>query len=660
MQIALRGTLLAAILALVALLAFAVRILPLQWGAFLSEFDPYWHNYVAQRVVDQGFLSVYGWTDTRTWFPFGRIVDTTTPMGLPYTVAVFHMFVNGIGFRVPVTEISIYTPPVMAAVTSVAIYFLGKDVGGKGVGLLAALFLALNSAFISRTTLGFLKHETVGILAIILIVFFFLRAIDTNRPFRSSILYGVLAGLAVTYLNISWGAFLFMSLVMPLLAVVLILLGKYSTRLFLAYSLAMGLSLLLSAPFPRFGFSFLSSLPALAIMWGFVVLLIAEASRSARRVDWRILFVVVLVIVTAAGIIVASQSDLSSLPGKTIGVLDPTQRTGPSGTIVGSVAEHRLATWSAFYIEFGNLLLFAPLGLLFAMKRRRNEDIFLVLAGLVSLYFASSFIRLTLVMAPFFAVLAAYGFIMVARPFYGALSKGTPIARTKFSPKILPQLGIIFIIVLASLFVPTFIRSVDGANTPATIASASAPIREFRADWFEAFSWMQSNVPANEPILAWWDYGYWIAFVGNRTSIADNATLDTKQIASIGKILLSEESTAISLASEQFGAKYILIFVTTSPGPQGHGPWGFGDEGKWVFMADIANGFFPEISRSTVDKDGNGLPDTETLMGKAIEFAVGRNVDFTSSEVAFVSSSHELLGTDRPSTQVIIIKAKET
>jgi len=73
-------------------------------------------------------------------------------------------------------------------------------------------------------------------------------------------------------------------------------------------------------------------------------------------------------------------------------------------------------------------------------------------------------------------------------------------------------------------------------------------------------------------------------------------------------------------------------------------------------MAAIAHGYHPEISRESVDKDENGLPDPETLLGKAIIYAAGYPVEFESCEVAYVSPSHQDLQEMKPTTQVIILK----
>ena len=60
-----RGTIIEAIaLSLIFIVALAVRIMPIRWGFYLNEFDPYLQWRMAQYVVDHGFLAWFSWHDT--------------------------------------------------------------------------------------------------------------------------------------------------------------------------------------------------------------------------------------------------------------------------------------------------------------------------------------------------------------------------------------------------------------------------------------------------------------------------------------------------------------------------------------------------------------------------------------------------------------------
>ena len=58
-------------------------------------------------------------------------------------------------------------------------------------------------------------------------------------------------------------------------------------------------------------------------------------------------------------------------------------------------------------------------------------------------------------------------------------------------------------------------------------------------DWIDAMSWIKENTPSDSVIFSWWDYGYWIQTLSERTTLADNATLSTDQIEKIARTFLS-------------------------------------------------------------------------------------------------------------------------
>ena len=652
-------------LILIFFIAFTVRILPLKWGAYLSEFDPFWHWYVAKHIVENGVEWIFkdSWIDLRTWFPYGRHVASSTPMGLPLTAAAFYMLLKGLGLKISLLDVAIYLPPFMAAVTCLTLYFWGKDVGGRETGILAGLFLALNTAYIGRTTLGFFKHESVGIFAIVLFSLLFFRALNQKKPFRTTILYSASAGLALAYLNISWGAFYYMLGLIPLYVLISILIRQYTRRLLVTYTIVMVVSTLLTLPFPRPGHSLLTSLGFLSVLAGFLLLVLYEVLRRFRFKITLLPAVVCVALVIAVSAGLYFSGIVSPLATKFLAVVNPiVRKTSPFAPIVESVAEHKMSTWATFYYGFGTLLFLMVIGLFFAFKRGRPVDVYLILFALTSVYTASSFIRLNLILAPAVCLLAAYGITGVVKPLMAAIKNVWHPSKEKRKalPAINPIVGLIFVFILILSLAPSFMRGLDSAYMPVTIASASVPIKEYREDWFDALKWISKNVPVGTPVVCWWDYGYWVAIGGNSTSVADNATINTTQIAHIGQVLLSDEKTALKLSRKYFKSDYILVFLTTFPIGKNHQPWGYGDEGKWIWMARIAHIYHPEITEESVDKDGNGLPDENTLLGKLIYYACGLPVKFESFKVVYTSPSHQYVvrGEAKPTTQVIIVKGK--
>lgn len=78
--------------------------------------------------------------------------------------------------------------------------------------------------------------------------------------------------------------------------------------------------------------------------------------------------------------------------------------------------------------------------------------------------------------------------------------------------------------------------------------------------WGPAFVWIRNNTPVNTSIVSWWDYGYWIQAIGNRTSVADGSNAYGYQ-SMIAKYLFTAESPYIYSTYLNFITKpgYFLI-----------------------------------------------------------------------------------------------------
>jgi hypothetical protein len=74
--------------------------------------------------------------------------------------------------------------------------------------------------------------------------------------------------------------------------------------------------------------------------------------------------------------------------------------------------------------------------------------------------------------------------------------------------------------------------------------------------------------------------------------LADNATVNGTQIENIGFIFMAPETLSMAML-EQYDAKYILVFTTLAIATSDQSYYiarsaGFGDEGKWSWMARIS------------------------------------------------------------------------
>jgi len=106
-------------------------------------------------------------------------------------------------------------------------------------------------------------------------------------------------------------------------------------------------------------------------------------------------------------------------------------------------------------------------------------------------------------------------------------------------------------------------------------------------DFREAYFWLRDNTPSDSRVLAWWDYGYQINGVANRTSIADGNTWNHEHIALLGKVLISPERESHKIARHL--ADYVLVWTTRWAGMYGD------DLAKCPHMARIAGSVFFDV-----------------------------------------------------------------
>jgi len=87
-------------------------------------------------------------------------------------------------------------------------------------------------------------------------------------------------------------------------------------------------------------------------------------------------------------------------------LLDPTYAKD-NIPIIASVSEHQPTTWASFFFDLHALVFLFPAGLYFCFKKLTDANIFLIMYGITSVYFAGVMVRLMLVLAPVACVLSA-------------------------------------------------------------------------------------------------------------------------------------------------------------------------------------------------------------------------------------------------------------
>ena len=567
-----------AVLALAFSCALIMRFYPIKYGYYLNEFDPYFDYRATKFIVDNGLNAYWQWHDTMSWYPEGRDVPGTSQSVLHITAAyLYEVFGRGMSLM----DFTIAFPAIMGALTVIAVFALVRVLGGTTAGMFSALFWAFSPAIIQRGNLGWFKSEPLGLFFGILATYLFISAMK-HKEVKYAIAKAIAGGLILGLANGSWGGIQYFSIPISLFFIALPFFRRDLTiPMYVAIAFTI-LTLITSAAFPRPGISFVLGLPGLAMMAGTAFLVIAYFVRKFSRpmVQTRnvafalIAFVAIGIAFVAAGAYVSPSFRYLNAINPFIGSIDP---------LVESVAEHFTPTVADYFTDFSVLLMFAGLGGWLAFRRRNDTAIFALLLGITGVYVSATFARLLVFASVGIIVLAGLGLFEVTRSIMAyretaaapatapRLTAATREERRKMefasrahstSGQVVKISYVIVMIMMLSipLFYPSNSNWLSSADVPTAIANGGTGYRLQTEDWTEAMEWLSQNTEPDAVIASWWDYGYWITTLGNRPSLADNATLNHTRIQSIARMFVSDEESAMKIVQD-LKADYLLVYV---------------------------------------------------------------------------------------------------
>ncbi|MFW9830696.1 MAG: STT3 domain-containing protein [Candidatus Thorarchaeota archaeon] len=607
-------------LLIICFIALMIRLVPMiGFDVLVRAFDPWYNVREVQFILENGFEAWFGWYDWTTWIPFGRNIPRSSYPGIPFTAALMYLLFQGLHIPIDIMTTVVIFPAIMGVFGVIAIFLLGCEVGSKEIGLLAAFFMAVIPAYTQRTIAGFFDNEAIGIFAILLTMFFFIRALR-----KGSVASAVMGGLSLGYLSASWSVYLYMFQIFAIFALVMVLLRRYSRRLLITYAGVVLIGMLLAICVPRIGPDWPTSTTGLIPLGVFGLLLLIELNQSYRITDISFpstlgtlasrlrpymayifgamcaLIVVGLgylfqsglfLTLTAAG---TGQGFLGDLAGKFYTVIDPLIRQ--NAFLLASVGEHLPAPWATFWYNLSFLVLLMPFGFYIAFRRERETDILLIIFAFTALYFSGSMIRLALLLAPAAAILGAYGLLMAIRPFRPIFWQRSILTRRRrrITPPTSRSFASVAYLFILLLLLASTVTSVDAVNqmggpeiTPGFRNPYTGDIQYGPyTDYLETYAWMQHSTPYGSIFLSWWDYGYWTRTVGDRFTVVDNATSNKTQIAWVGRMFMETDPVEALRICRRFGVDYVFVHF-------GLGDSAFsGDEGKWQWMIRIAGEVF--------------------------------------------------------------------
>lgn len=230
--------------------AFATRLFSvLRYESVIHEFDPYFNYRTTKYLTEEGFYSFHNWFDDRAWYPLGRIIGGTIYPGLMVTSAAFYHVLHWFNMTMEIRNICVFLAPLFSSFTTIVTYLLTKELRDSGSGLVAACLIAIVPGYISRSVAGSYDNEGIAIFCMLLTYWLWIRSVKTG-----SVFWAAGCSLAYFYMVSSWGGYVFLINLIPLHVLVLMISGRFSNKIYVAYSTVYALGTILSMQISFVGF----------------------------------------------------------------------------------------------------------------------------------------------------------------------------------------------------------------------------------------------------------------------------------------------------------------------------------------------------------------------------------------------------------------------
>ncbi len=266
-----------AIYAIILLMIFGVALslricLPYE-GIFVGDWvrfglnDPWYHMRVVENLV-QHFPHRITF-DPFTFFPYGQHAPFAPFFDL---LLGFVIWVIGLGSpsQHTIEVVGAYFPAILGALVTIPVYFIGKELFNRNVGLLSAGLIAiLPGEFLFRSMLGFTDHHVAEVLFSAIAALFLILAIKSAREkeisfahiwsrdwrnLRKPLIYALLTGITLGVYLLCWvGALLFVFIIAAYIMIQYIvdhLRGKSTDYLCIIGVPSFLIALVMVAPFP--------------------------------------------------------------------------------------------------------------------------------------------------------------------------------------------------------------------------------------------------------------------------------------------------------------------------------------------------------------------------------------------------------------------------
>ncbi|WFD31507.1 dolichyl-diphosphooligosaccharide--protein glycotransferase [Malassezia sp. CBS 17886] len=609
-------------------MAVAARLFAVvRYESIIHEFDP-WFNFRATKVLtEDGYYRFWNWFDPTAWYPLGRAAGGTVFPGLMVTSGTLYNVLHFFNIPVNIRDICVMLAPLFAGFTAVAAYLFTASLRDAGAGLLAAVFVGIAPGYISRSVAGSYDNEAIAIFLLLFTFYLWITAVK-----RGSILYGVLTALFYFYMVAAWGGYVFITNMIPLHAFVLVLMGRFSGRLYVAYSSFYVIGTLASMQIPFVGFQPVRTSEHMAALGVFGLLQLvalaelmrAYVSSAQLRVFVRALAAGAALLAFVALVALTYAGYIAPWTGRFYSLWD-TGYAKKHIPIIASVSEHQPPAWTAYFSDLHMLVFLFPVGVFYLFRDLRDDHVFVIIYAVMGAYFSGVMVRLMLTLTPCVCVCAAVAVSTLLDTYAGLFAPAAPGAdapaprargkgardaggadgagdaehaggtrarpltrRVHDAGVSVMVLAVTLLMLVAFVIHSTHITSTAYSSPSVVLSSVRGDGSQLIIDDFrEAYYWLRENTAQDAKVMSWWDYGYQIAGFADRSTLVDNNTWNNTHIATVGRAMATTEEKAYPILRKH-DVDYVLIMFGGLIGFSGD------DLNKFLWMIRISEGIWPE------------------------------------------------------------------
>ena len=445
----------------------------------------------------------------------------------------------------------LFLPAIYGALLIFPVYGIGKELFNRKVGLMAALLIAITPIHIGGShgsILSLFDHDSFLLLLFTCIFYFMIKSLKAQTK-NESLLYGMLTGVFVGAVYLTWSAsqFIFTVLLLTLMILVFfdIVKSKYSPHLYMSYNVMFGTALFISLPWILVHQDELIGFPVICFGVSiFLGLLLYVFHRF--KTPWIISLpifggigcigtgILYLMHIGVLPFIIALYQLTSTFFG--IGIY--------GSKVSMTVAEARNFGLSQSVMSFGPAIYWLALAgfILFIIKTRNEkwqaQNIFFITIFIVVLWLSTTAGRFLNDLVPTMAIFSAFTlFLVIEKINYKQMlrnMKNLEFLGKRKAVHYMHVFGIVIILFLVIL--PNSFMALDAA------VPAETKYRIFGEEhrgafgnsnsktmmWADAFGWLNDQDTefendADKPaFISWWDYGFYEAAIGHHPTVADN------------------------------------------------------------------------------------------------------------------------------------------